>query len=80
MIFQSRPVKILVLSLFYIYCQIISASFGPTTFECKVCGYIYDELKGYAEGGITPGTKWEDLPESYLCPICQAGKGMIYFM
>ena len=30
-------------------------------YVCDVCGWEYDEEKGYPEGGIAPGTKWEDV-------------------
>lgn len=30
--------------------------------------------QGYPEGGIAPGTKWEDVPEDFECPLCSAGK------
>ena len=30
--------------------------------------------KGYPEGGIAPGTKWEDVPEDFECPLCNVGK------
>lgn len=43
-------------------------------YECNVCGYIYDPELGDPEGGITPGTSFADLPESWLCPICGADK------
>ena len=39
-----------------------------------VCGYVYDEETGDIELGIAPGTKWEDLPEDFVCPICGIGK------
>lgn len=32
-------------------------------YVCDVCGWEYDEEKGYPEGGIAPGTKWEDVPD-----------------
>lgn len=32
-------------------------------YVCDVCGWEYDEEKGYPEGGIAPGTKWEDIPK-----------------
>ncbi|MCQ2413671.1 MAG: rubredoxin [Clostridia bacterium] len=38
------------------------------------CGYEYDEKTGDPESGIAPGTKWEDIPEDFECPICGAGK------
>lgn len=41
---------------------------------CEVCGYIYDEEAGEPENGIAPGTKWEDLPADYICPLCKMGK------
>ena len=39
-------------------------------YVCDVCGWEYDEEKGYPEGGIAPGTKWEDVPEDFECPLC----------
>lgn len=41
---------------------------------CDVCGWVYDENEGCPEAGIAPGTKWEDLPEDFLCPLCGVGK------
>ena len=43
-------------------------------FVCTVCGYIYDESAGIPDKGIVPGTKWEDLPDDWVCPICGAAK------
>jgi rubredoxin len=40
------------------------------------CGYVYDEEKGDPEHGVAPGTKWEDVPEDWLCPTCGIGKDM----
>jgi len=45
-----------------------------TKYICSVCGYIYDESRGVLEADIAPGTKWEDLPEDWLCPLCGATK------
>ncbi|RZL88171.1 MAG: rubredoxin reductase [Variovorax sp.] len=45
-----------------------------TRWECIVCGYVYDEAKGAPEDGIAPGTRWEDVPEDWLCPDCGVGK------
>ena len=42
--------------------------------ECIVCGWIYEEDKGWPEDGIAPGTKWEDVPSDWLCPDCGVGK------
>ena len=43
-------------------------------YVCDVCGWEYDEELGYPEGGIAPGTKFEDLPEDFECPLCFVGK------
>ena len=43
-------------------------------YVCSVCGFVYDEAKGILEAGIVPGTRWEDLPENWVCPICGATK------
>ena len=42
-------------------------------YEC-VCGYEYDVTIGDPENGIEPGTKWDDLPDDFACPVCGAGK------
>ena len=44
--------------------------------KCLACGYIYDSEKGDSVGGIKPGTLFEDLPETWVCPICGVSKGM----
>lgn len=43
-------------------------------YKCKVCGYIYDPEKGDPEGGINPGTPFEEIPDSWVCPVCGAAK------
>ena len=43
-------------------------------FVCQVCGYVYDEEKGDPDAGIAPGTKWEDLPDDFECPLCHVDK------
>jgi len=42
-------------------------------YEC-FCGYIYDEAAGETGSGVEPGTKWEDVPDDFACPLCGAGK------
>ena len=42
--------------------------------ECLVCGYIYDPEKGDPDSGAQPGTKFEDLPDDWVCPVCGARK------
>ena len=43
-------------------------------YVCDLCGWEYDEEKGYAEVGIAPDTSWEDVPEDFECPVCLVGK------
>ena len=43
-------------------------------YVCEVCGWEYDEALGDADLGIAHGTKFEDLPEDFVCPLCQEGK------
>lgn len=42
-------------------------------YECMVCGYIYDPAQG-DNNSVPPGTAFEDLPDSWVCPICGATK------
>jgi len=44
------------------------------TWMCVVCGFIYDEAEGIPEEGIAPGTRWEDVPETWTCPDCGVTK------
>jgi len=46
-------------------------------FACSACGYIYDEAEGDPDSGIAPGTRWEDIPEEWICPEC--GVDQSYF-
>ena len=43
-------------------------------YVCDVCGYIYDEAIGDPDNGIEAGTKWEDVPDDFLCTLCGVGK------
>lgn len=38
--------------------------------QCQICGYVYDEEVGDPMSGISPGTRWEDIPEDWKCPDC----------
>ena len=42
--------------------------------QCIVCGWIYDEAEGYEDENIAPGTRWEDVPEDFVCPECGVSK------
>ena len=41
---------------------------------CLLCGFIYDESQGVPEMGIAPGTRWADVPDTFVCPDCSANK------
>ena len=41
---------------------------------CTVCNYVYDPEIGDPDGGIQPGTRFEDIPGSWVCPVCGAKK------
>ena len=43
-------------------------------YKCITCGWIYDESQGLPEEGVAAGTRWEDVPEDWLCPDCGVGK------
>jgi rubredoxin len=45
-------------------------------YRCIVCGYIYDPQIGDPDNGINPGTAFEDLPDSWVCPEFGVGKDM----
>ncbi|MBQ9940958.1 MAG: rubredoxin [Clostridia bacterium] len=38
------------------------------------CGYVYDVEAGDPDNGVAPGTKWEDVPQDWVCPVCGLGK------
>jgi rubredoxin len=44
------------------------------TYMCTVCGFIYDEAQGWPEDGIPAGTRWEAVPDTWVCPECGAIK------
>jgi rubredoxin len=42
---------------------------------CIVCGYVYDEEAGDTDSGVAPGTKFENIDEDWVCPLCGVDKG-----
>lgn len=46
------------------------------SYVCDTCGYVYDPRVGDPDGGIPPGTDFEDIPVDWLCPVCGVGKEM----
>ena len=43
---------------------------------CTACQWIYDPVEGDPDGGIAPGTAFEDIPDDWECPVCGVGKDM----
>jgi rubredoxin len=44
------------------------------TLMCLICSFVYDEEEGEVESGIAAGTRWDDVPRTWRCPECGAGK------
>ena len=49
-------------------------------YVCKVCGYIYDPETGDPDNNVPEGTRFEDIPDDWLCPVCGAPKDMFEAM
>ena len=43
-------------------------------YECIPCGYVYDPELGDPDNDIPPGTRFEDLPDEWQCPVCSVDK------
>lgn len=41
---------------------------------CVLCGLVYNERDGRPDDGIAPGTRWEDVPDDWICPDCGTSK------
>ena len=54
--------------------QALQRAMEYKTYMCVICGFIYDEEKGWPDDGIAPGTRWEDVPLTWTCPECGASK------
>lgn len=52
----------------------IHAATGYKKWQCLLCAFYYDEAAGMPDEGIAPGTRWEDVPETWNCPDCSASK------
>ena len=44
------------------------------TYECTVCGYLYNPDEGDTDSGVEPGTSFEAIPDDWVCPVCGASK------
>ena len=54
--------------------QVQTSAAAYRKYMCVICGFIYDEALGCPQDGIEPGTRWEDVPETWCCPDCGANK------
>ena len=52
----------------------VRSASGSKGWKCGLCLFVYDEVAGMPAEGIAPGTRWEDVPESWSCPDCGASK------
>lgn len=43
-------------------------------YECSACGYVYEQQKGAKQINIEPGTAFDDLSSSFVCPVCRSPK------
>lgn len=43
-------------------------------YVCTICQYEYDPAVGDPDNGVAPGTSFEDIDDSWVCPLCGAGK------
>ena len=44
------------------------------SYQCVVCGFVYDENVGMPDEGIAAGTRWNDIPDNWECPDCSMSK------
>ncbi|MGK2877470.1 MAG: rubredoxin [Solirubrobacterales bacterium] len=54
--------------------ETIAESATSQIWICEPCGMIYDPVDGDPDGGIPPGTPFESVPDTWLCPVCGARK------
>ena len=58
------------------YKNIFKLRGGDTMYRCLACGYEYNPEIGDPDNGIAPGTPFEELPDTWVCPLCGVGKDM----
>ncbi len=59
---------------YIVYTQRSPGGNNMKKYECTVCGYIYDPAEGDPDNGVKAGTKFEDIPDEWVCPVCGAEK------
>jgi rubredoxin len=64
----------MVVSHYDVMAPAMSDSTAYRSWMCVVCGFIYNEEDGLIEEGIAPGTRWDEIPEDWVCPDCGVTK------
>ncbi|AGI48072.1 Rubredoxin [Thermoplasmatales archaeon BRNA1] len=41
---------------------------------CSMCGFRVEEDRGNARANIAPGTVWDDVSDTFTCPVCGCPK------
>lgn len=54
--------------------QVIEMASDYQRWVCDACGYIYEEEKGDPDSGLAPGTRYDDIPDDWMCPLCGLNK------
>jgi rubredoxin len=52
----------------------VEATATGQKYICTSCGFIYDPADGDPDGGVPPGTPFEEIPDDWFCPVCGARK------
>lgn len=72
----GKRLEISIISVIMVSIKIQKEILFMAKYVCSICGYEYDEATGDPDNGLAPGTKWEDVPEDFTCPLCGVGKDM----
>ncbi len=65
---------VLIRTIAYFFSKSDKKSWVTTKYLCIPCGYIYDESIWDPDSWIEPGTKFEDIPDDWYCPVCWVTK------
>jgi rubredoxin len=57
-----------------VICRAVSEAATQQQWICESCGFIYDPEEGDPDGGVPPGTPFEEIPDDWVCPVCGARK------
>jgi rubredoxin len=45
-------------------------------YKCTVCGYVYDPAQGDPDNSVPAGTPFDQIPDTWVCPVCGVGKDL----